>query len=370
MLFFTMNFQGRDEFQLSLLRVIEAMTEESAWILQSSDVFIHGILPSLANLYKGNKDADARFLCLKILFDVTVTFLNESPDLDQRLDDLKSISNKHFLPLYPMMIEDEDLIPMYAQKLLLMFIEFNYITIPDILQPKTVSKCFDFLRGDLSTANVNDVKLCLALASSPEMEPKLLSQLNVVRRIGNLLEYVHIKDMEDFIEPTLDLCRAFLRRSVGCTIGDILSDANGGADQRQQAVKDIVDFSSNAGVFLELSRARERNISGIASECLVLLLKAAPREGTAGLLTNLSKVSAILEFWNKGISLVTLQRILQALSYSCKQYLMHGMILSVSVTEVTKIEYAVSEMKSSSNSALASAAKHTASMLQRLPHHS
>ncbi|KAK4766861.1 hypothetical protein SAY86_014612 [Trapa natans] len=360
-------FQGRDEFQLSILRVIEAMTEESAWILESIDIFTHGILPSLINLYRGNKDADARFLCLKILFDVMVTILNESPELDQRLDNLKSISNKHFLPLYPTMIEDEDLIPMYAQKLLLMFIEFNYITIADILQPKTVSKCFEFLQGDLSTANVNDVKLCLALASAPEMESKLISQLKVVRRIGNLLEYVHIKDMEDFIEPTLNLCRAFLQHSLGCTNGEVLLDMNGGADQLKLAVKDIVDFSCKAGVFLEICRDREGNISGVASECLVLLLKAAPREGTAGLLSNLPKVSPILELWNKGISHGSLQRVLQALSYSCRQYLAHGMILSISATDVLKIEYIVSEIKSSNIPALSTAAKQAASELRHLP---
>lgn len=210
-----------------------------------------------------------------------------------------------------------------------------------------------------SDGNVNDVKLCLALASAPEMESKLLSQLKVVRRIGNLLEYMHIKDMEDFIEPTLGLCRAFLRHSVGCTDGDV--------DQLKQAVKYTVDFSSNASVFLEMCRAREGNISILASECLVLLLKAAPREGTAGLLASLSKVSPIPELWNKGISDVTLRRILQALSYSCRQYSAHGMILSISVTDVSKIEYIVSEVKSSNVPALASAAKQAASELRHFP---
>lgn len=100
MLFIT-KFHGRDEFQLFILLVIEAMTQESAWILESFDIFTRGILPSLANLYKGNKDADARFLCLKVLFDVMVTFFNKSPELDLRLDYLKSISNKHFLHTLP-----------------------------------------------------------------------------------------------------------------------------------------------------------------------------------------------------------------------------------------------------------------------------
>lgn len=361
-----MDLQGRDDIQLPLLRVVESITEESSWILESSDIFIQSILPSLANLYKGNKDGDARFLCLKILFDVMLVFLNECPDLEQKLDDLRSISNKHFLPLYPTLVDDEDPIPMYAQKLLLMFIEFNCITIPDILHPKTVSKCFDFLLGDLSKSNVNDVKLCLALVSAPEMDSKLLSQLKVVRRIRNLLEFVHAKDMEDFLEPTLELCKAFLQRSVGSSKSeDILSETSSG----NLGVRDVADFSSSMVVFLDLSRVHEGNIADVASECVVMLLKAAPREGTAGFLTNLSKVSAVLDVWNKSMSLsqVLVLRILQGLAYSCRQYSLHAMILSVSSSEVSKIDGILSAMKNSNVPALASAAKNAASELQRLP---
>ena len=69
-----------------------------------------------------------------------VIFLNETSQNEQKLEDLKSISNSHFLPLYPSFIEDEDPIPMYAQKLLVMLIEFEYIKISDILQTKTISQ--------------------------------------------------------------------------------------------------------------------------------------------------------------------------------------------------------------------------------------
>ncbi|KAG7991409.1 hypothetical protein I3843_02G074100 [Carya illinoinensis] len=229
-----------------------------------------------------------------------------------RSEDLMSISNAHFLPLYPTLIEDEDPIPMYAQKLLVMFIEFNYIKISDILHQKTISQCLHFLPGDLSFANVNNVKLCLALTSALEMESKLLSQLKVVRSIGNLLEFVCAKNMEDFLEPTLGLCRAFLLRSISSRKGfyyskepDLLSDGiaeTKGATDQQQSISDIMDFGSNVGVFLELSGYHETNVADIASECIVLLLKAAPREGTTDLLTNLSKVGVILESSRRGIS--------------------------------------------------------------------
>lgn len=353
------------------------MTEESAAILENPIIFIREILPSLAVLYKGNKDGDARFLCLKLLYDVMVSFLNEPFDNDQRSEDLKYISNTHFLPLYPTLIEDEDPIPMYAQKLLVMFIEFNYIKISDILHLKTISQCFEFLLGDLSSANVSNVKLCLALASAPEMESKLLSQLKVVRRIGNLLEFVYAKDMEDFLEPTLGLCRAFLLRSINGRKGFIYSkepgllsdssaETNSAVDQ-QQCLRDIMDFGSNVGVLLELSGYNEANVADIASECLVLLLKAAPREATTGLLTNLPKVSAILESWRRGISHLLVLRILHALGYSCRQYLSQAMILSISVPEISRTEAIVSELKSSGVPVLANAALLVALELQRLP---
>ncbi|KAK2393987.1 serine/threonine-protein kinase RUNKEL [Trifolium repens] len=370
-------FQGRDDFQITLLRILESLTEESSVILANPDIFIREILPSLTVLYKGNKDGDARFLCLKIFFDVMIILLSEPIEEEQRLNDLKYVSNTHFLPLYPTLIEDEDPIPIFAQKLLVMLLEFSFISIPDILHLKTISQCFEFLLGDLSNANVNNVKLCLALASALEMESKLLSQLKVVRRIGNFLEFVCAKGMEDLLEPTLGLCRAFLARSVSCAkgfshtteptlLGDCPPEVSGAVDP-QQCIRDITDFGSNVGVFLELSASRETSVADIASQCVVLLLKAAPREATTGLLTNLPKVTVILESWNKGTPHLTVQRMLHALGYACKQYLLHAMILSISIPEITRIEVIVSELKSSTVPALAKTAGLAALELQRLP---
>ncbi|CAL5337815.1 unnamed protein product [Camellia sinensis] len=369
--------QGRDDFQITLLQVLESITEEPSVIVESPNTFIREILPSLAVVYKGNGDGDARFLCLKIMFDVMVIFLDEPSEDEQRAVDLKSISNTHFLPLFPTLIEDEDPIPMYAQKLLVMLIEFNYIKIPDILHLKIVSQCFEFLLGDLSSANVNNVMLCLALASAPELENKILSQLKVVRRIGNLLEFVYAKEMQDFIEPTLGLCRAFLLRSAGnkkgfvyakepTLLGDGSSEGSGVVDQHQ-CIRDIMDFGSNVGVFLELSKSHGSNIADIASECIVLVLGAAPREATTGFLTKLPKVSVILESCRQGNSDLVVQRMLHALGFSCQQYLSQAMILSISIPEISRIEAIVSELKSSTIKGVADAACRVALELQRLP---
>ncbi|KAG5554917.1 hypothetical protein RHGRI_012468 [Rhododendron griersonianum] len=369
-------FQGRDDFQITLLRVLESITEEPSVILEIPETFICEILPSLAVVYKGNKDGDARFLCLKNMFDVMVIFLNEPSENRERSEALKSISNTHFLPLYPTLIEDEDPIPMYAQKLLVMLIEFDYIQIPDILHLKIVSQCFEFL--DLSTANVNNVMLCLALACAPELENKILSQLKgVVKRIGNLLEFVYAKEMEDFIEPTLGLCRAFLLRSAGNRKGFIYSKEPAlltdgfsegfGVVDMQQCITHIMDFGSNVGVFLEMSKSREANIADIASECITLLLKEAPREATTGFLTNLPKVTVILESWRQDVTHIVVQRMLHALGYSCRQCLSQAMILSIPIPEISRIEVVVSQLKSSAIPCVADAAFRAAMELQRLP---
>ncbi|CAH8381426.1 unnamed protein product [Eruca vesicaria subsp. sativa] len=378
------SFQGRDDFRITLLQVLECIAEDAPLVTQNAEIIIRGILPSLAAIYNGNKDGDARFLCLKIWFDTMTILLTECTEIEQQTsDDLKSISNSHFLPLYPALIQDEDPIPAYAQKLLLMLVEFDYIKISSILHQNTVSQCFEFLLGDLSSANVNNVKLCLALASAPEMETKLLSQLKVVSRIGNLLEFVNTKEMEDFLEPTLSLCRAFLLRSLGnkkdlssnyTKEPTLLSETSFTFEvDPQECIRDIADFGSNIGLFLDLAALDGTSIivADIASECVVLLLKAAPREAATGFLTNLPKIIPILDSWRRRKSteaqMLVMKRILHCLGYACKQYLSQGMVLSISGHDVYKVNAIVSEIKYSDVTGLNSVASLVAMELQRLP---
>ncbi|KAK3159970.1 hypothetical protein QOZ80_1BG0053560 [Eleusine coracana subsp. coracana] len=371
-------FQARDDFQMTLLRVLEAATEEPSVILNEHKIFTTRILPSLSILYKGNKDGDARFLCLKILSGVMIVIFSYSSLTadEQVIANLKSISQKHFLPLYPSFAEDEDPIPMYAQKLLVMLMEHDCVKVSDILHKATVSQCFEFLLGDLSNANVSNVKLCFALASAPEMDTHILSQLQVVRRLGNLLEFVAAKDMDDFLEPTLELCRAFIIRGTGSSRSVALSKepallvdsafSMSIAVDQQSCIIDICDFGGNMGIFLELVGSSDPQICDLASDCVVLLLKAAPREATVGLLTNLPKLSAVLELLKHNNCLL-LTRLLYGLAFSCRQYLAQGMILSISVSALMRVEGLVSAFKVSNDNHLAEAASCLGTELQRLP---
>ncbi|XBI94420.1 hypothetical protein VPH35_031058 [Triticum aestivum] len=346
-------FQARDDFQMTLLRVLEAAMEESSVILTEHKIFTSRFLPSLFILYKGNKDCHARFLCLKILSDVMIVIFSDSSLTanEQTLADLITISDKYFLPLYPSFAEDEDPIPMYAQKLLVMLMEHDCVKVSDILNEATVSQCFELLLGDLSNANVSNVKLCFALASAPDMDSNVLSQLQVVRRIGNLVEFVTAKDMDDFLEPTLDLCRSFIIRGIGSNRSTALTKepallvdsafSMSIAVDQQSCIMDICDLGGSMGIFLEVFRNSDPQISDLASDCVVLLLKAAPREATMGLLANLPKLSALLDSLKHGVSL-QLTLLLYCLAFSCRQYLAQGMILSMSVPALMQVEALVS----------------------------
>jgi len=83
------------------------------------------------------------------------------------------------------------------------------------LQLKLISQFFEFLQCDLASINLNNVRLCLYLASSPKVDYKVLSDLRIVSHVGALLDFVHAKGMQDFLDPVLSVCRSFLNRNLG-----------------------------------------------------------------------------------------------------------------------------------------------------------
>lgn len=72
-----MSLQGQDEFQSTLLQIVEVLSQQSTTLLAHPDTFIARVLPSLAVLYEKNTDGDMRFLCLKVFFDILVVFLDD-----------------------------------------------------------------------------------------------------------------------------------------------------------------------------------------------------------------------------------------------------------------------------------------------------
>lgn len=313
-------------------------------MLSQADVFICRFLPSLAFLYgKNSTDGDTRFLCLKIFFDTVVLFLEDmagstlgQPELaakEGRKEQIEGVIRQQFLPIYATLVADEDPIPMYAQKLLVMLLDAKCIKTSDILQLKLLSQFFDFLSEDLAGINLHDVRLCLFLACAPEVETQVLSDLQIVRRLGGLLDFVHAKGMEDFLEPVLGLCRVVLIRSVGKGgkgrsytnangNGNGLADANGVVEGPQ--IQDISDLGRHAGIFVELSGSYDPRIAETSSESLVLLLRTVPTAASGAIVSNLARMAHALEVSGNchGTNILSLlqRRLLFALTVACKEH--------------------------------------------------
>ncbi|CAM6127262.1 unnamed protein product [Calypogeia fissa] len=385
-----LSFQGQTEFLSTLLQIIEVLSQQSTVVLGYPDIFIAQMLPSLALLYKTNSDGDTRFLCFKIFFDILVLYLDSIsapiPELpatqpvntDLRptcMTQMEPIVGQHFLPLYPKLVDDDDPIPMYAHKLLVMLLDHKCIKIADILQLKLISQFFDFLTDDLSSINLHNVRLCLFLASAPEVDTNALSHLKVVRRIGALLDFVHAKGMEDFLDPVLSVCRFFLLRNAG----NINMAGTGGTkgSSEDAAIEDIAELGKHAGIFLELCGSHEPQIAEAAAECLVLMVKAAPRSAAIGFFASISKLANVLESCANCHGPVVLQqlqrRLLFALSVVCKEQRVSSPTLQplpppvISNSDFIALENIVIRLRKSNFPQVAEVAISAAFELQRLP---
>jgi serine/threonine-protein kinase ULK4 len=360
--------QGLDEFQSTLLRIFEVFSQQSSIPLAHPDVFFHEVLPSLAILYRKKSSGDTRFLCLKTFFDVLVVYLDNianppEEDLNKNSNgsashkDLRMIAREQFLPYYSSLLDDDDPIPMYAQKTLMMLLDIKCIGIEDILGLKLLSQFFDFLRDDFSTVNLHSVRLCLFLASAPEVKTSSLSELGICGKVGALVEFVHGRDMEDFLEPSLSLCKSLLAR---CSVDEI---------------KDAGEFVSYMNVFLELCCRNEVQVAEVASECLYLLVKVIPKAAAPELALRFSLFRNVLERCSKsqgGKSASTMQeRLLLTLSAVCRecragQYSNQHTFRHLSGPDASALISIVSRFKNSNVQAVADAASDSLLELQAI----
>ncbi|KAJ7536033.1 hypothetical protein O6H91_12G054500 [Diphasiastrum complanatum] len=374
-------FEVQDDFQSNLLRILEVLSQQTSTLLRHLNKFIFPILPSLAVLYKKIKDCDLRCLCLKIFCDIFfVTFENmtdanlEAPfevangskieGTRSRKAHIECIVKQYLLPLYPVLVDDEDPIPIYAQRLLLMLLDVECIKVEDILKLKLASRFFEFLQEDFSCISLHNVQLCLFLVSSSDVDTKVLADLQVIGRFMDLLEFVYVKGMQDYIEPVLSTCRFFLIRN-----------SNNCADSGQTLLVDDFECGKQTRVFLELCNGDGQTIAHIAAECLLMLLKVAPNAATEHFIRNLQLLTKLLDksvnVQHANTTVIRLQKhLLDALCLGCKQYRVANVKVLItfvpSLSDIIALQNVVLKLKKSSFTQVAEASIDAALELQLL----
>ncbi|KAH7436627.1 hypothetical protein KP509_05G028600 [Ceratopteris richardii] len=366
--------QGQEDFLSILLRIFEVVGQQSSVLLGFPELFLKEVLPSLAILYRKHTSADIRFLCLKTFFDILAVYLDDESSTARQgagkhsasagQEDLKNIAKQQFLPYYSKMMDDDDPIPMYAQKLLVMLLDIKCIKIEDILHLKLISHFFDFLRNDFSTVNLHNVRLCHFLASAPEVKTSSLSQLEISGRVGALLEFVHGREMEDFLEPSLSLCKSLLMRC---------------SKERQEVqddvINDIGEFINITGVLFELCCRDEPSVAELAAQCVLLLVRVH-RECAALVLTSkmpLLKIALEFSCRSQGsrAALKVQKLLLLTVSVVCKECRADALLcpketLGKVVPDISAVASIVSQLKSSTSQMVLDAATEAGSDLDAL----
>ncbi|GBG84170.1 hypothetical protein CBR_g38144 [Chara braunii] len=316
----TLSFQGQDEFLNMILHVLEALSQHTGILLEHRDTFVAYVLPRLASMYSKSGNGDTRCLCLKIFADILGLYIedlaakasgagNGHPTAARALSAvaasgsvsgssvekarIDSMVTQHFLPLYPSLLQDEDPMPLYAQKLLITLLEHSCVSIGDVLRLRIVPRLFDFILADLNNVNKHAMKLCVLLAASMEIETRLLSEMRIVRKLGGLLEDVVEKGHDEHVAPILSICRSLMERHLQAVQSS--RGAGSGTGVGVVGVADITEFGRSAEVFLELTGSYEASVADPAGECVLWFARAVPRVATAALLVNVGKLSKVLE---------------------------------------------------------------------------
>jgi len=122
---------------------------------------------------------------------------------------------------------------------------------------------------------------------------------------------------------------------------------------------------------LELCGSREPQVAEAAAECLVLLLKAAPRSSAGPVFSSVGRFGSLLETCAQShtpsISVKLQSNLLFAISASCKE-LRKTQPLQISSSYLVSLENVVGRLRKSSSPQVAEAAGVAAFELQRVNH--
>eukprot|EP00899_Mesostigma_viride_P011673 jgi/Mesvir1/20506/Mv12390-RA.3 len=299
---------GAAEFQFTLLHVVEALSQPAcAPLLLSHARAVTGqLLPTLAGVIGSTKSGDVRFLCLKIITDIVTLFLAEAggpstprgavakedkdgsapvPPQELRAA-LDSMVQGELLPLYPDLLVDEDPVPLYALKLLVLVLEHNGGLIREVTRLGLAPRLFEFLSLEHANNNVHNVRLCCMVLASGALDTPALVTLNVVSKVNAVLAYASENAVESFLEPMLDMVQALLQhtaRAVGST-------SAGGAREAAVTPQGSVLLSEMGRllgcmpIFVELAAHADISTAEASVRCLSLATTAMPCPAAAALL--------------------------------------------------------------------------------------
>ena len=209
----------------TVFNILEAISQHGDILLHNANKILTSLVPALTVSMTHSQSGDMRFLCAKLLCDITLLFISEfyteeglSEGLDTGVEMGRDLLQKqvsdYLLPNVPVLLNDEDPIPLYALKMLVAVLDFFPSLTCKVADLELVPEFFSYLSLDHANNNVHNLRLCKAMVVSSHVPIETLMQLDFVHKASDVLCYTCDNMVDAFIEPALELCAAIIRKVV------------------------------------------------------------------------------------------------------------------------------------------------------------
>ena len=259
------------------------LLQQTELLLQHYEVILSNLLPAVCTVVTSPAESgDTRFLCLRLVSEVTQLYLMDSElygagpsgsgsggGRGVAADVIDSLLRDTILPTIPRLLQDEDPMPLYALKLLGGLLEVNPGYVANVESMGLSSQFFDFLSLEHANNNVHNIKLCRQVIHAGRMSTQELLRLQVADRVAAVVNYAAQNNVEPFLEPVLELSHTLMQRRP--------------IDQQLQQLTAV--FLDQAANFLELCAHLDTNIGRSAASCVLDLVEIFPQQVAPWLLS-------------------------------------------------------------------------------------
>ncbi|KAL3147840.1 hypothetical protein ABBQ32_002563 [Trebouxia sp. C0010 RCD-2024] len=280
---------GIADFQAVLLQCLDALCQFSEQVVTHHKAVAAHLLPALAAAVgRPGESRDTRFLCLKLLCDVILHFLLET-DLysapqqthppasgkagQTQRDSLKAVVSDAVLPLIPAVLQEEDPMPLYALKLLVVLLDTHPSWALHLQRLNLIPRFFEFLSLEHSNNNVHNIRLCRLVIANADISSQDLADMRVAEKVSAVLAYSNENAVEPFLEPVVALSQALLEKDQQDMHRNM--DEAGTTDALLPAIP----------ILLELSSHSEAAVACTSAQCLAMLMEMFPQDASAGILS-------------------------------------------------------------------------------------
>ncbi|KAL0479591.1 hypothetical protein AKO1_007795 [Acrasis kona] len=227
-------------------------------------------------------NGDIRFLCLKIITDILVRYLNDPNMYDAREANHEctyAINNfimKKLLPHYRFILEDQDPVPLYGLKLLNNIAQHNAGFIAVISKMDLTSLIFNFFELEHRNNNVHNVRLILKIVAADVMDPEQMYRMEIVKKLNDVLEYAFDNNVDTFYESCLNIADHLLYRSSKMIHKSKGSSNANDREQAEKTYKHNEAFTNNIAVYVALSSHQDPSIAESSAHVLLMMIQQYP----------------------------------------------------------------------------------------------